>query len=50
MPFGIKNTSATYQCLVNKMVIDFLGDTIEVYIDDMLIKTLQENQHLDHIR
>ena len=32
------------------MFADYLGDTIEVYIDDMLIKSLHADQHLDHIR
>ena len=40
MPFGLKNVGATYQRLVNKMFVDYLGDTIEVYIDDMLVKLL----------
>ena len=40
MPFGLKNAGATYQRLVNKMFADYLGDTMEVYIDDMLVKSL----------
>ena len=40
MPFGLKNAGATYQRLVNKIFTDYLGDTMEVYIDDMLIKSL----------
>ena len=39
-PFGLKNAGATYQRLVNKMFADYLGDTMEVYIDDMLVKSL----------
>ena len=50
MPFGLKNAGATYQRLVNKMFADYLEDTMEVYIDDMLIKSLHANQHLDHLR
>ena len=38
MPFGLKNAGATYQRLVNKMFADYLGDTMEVYIDDMVFK------------
>jgi len=41
IPFGLKNTSATYQRLVNKMFANYLGDTMEVYIDDMLIKSVK---------
>lgn len=37
MPFGLKNTGATYQMLVNQMFSEYLGRTIEVYIDDMLL-------------
>ena len=32
------------------MFADYLGDTMEVYIDDMLIKSLLAEQHLDHLR
>ena len=50
MPFGLKNADATYQRLVNKMFTDYLGDTMEVYIDDMLVSSLLAKQHLDHLR
>ena len=32
------------------MFADYLGDTMEVYIDDMLVKSLLAQQHLDHLR
>ena len=38
MPFGLKNASVSYQRLVNKMFADYHGDTVEFYIDDMLVK------------
>ena len=50
MPFGLKNAGATYQRLVNKMFADYLGDTMEVYINNMLVKSLYVDQHLDHLR
>ncbi|KAL5785135.1 hypothetical protein ACOSQ2_007527 [Xanthoceras sorbifolium] len=50
MPFGLKNAGATYQRLVNKMFATMLGQTMEVYIDDMLVKSLAADQHLDHLR
>ena len=43
MPFRLKNTSVDYQRLVNKMFADYLRDTMEVYIDNMLVKSLYAN-------
>nr|XP_025635758.1 uncharacterized protein LOC112729828 [Arachis hypogaea] len=39
MPFGLKNAGATYQRLVNKIFQNLSGSKLEVYIDDMLVKT-----------
>ena len=50
MPFGLKNAGATYQRLVNKMFADKLGVTMEVYIDDMLVKSLHAADHLRHLQ
>ncbi|KAL0885917.1 hypothetical protein Bca101_009900 [Brassica carinata] len=49
MPFGLKNAGATYQRLVNKMFAEQLGKTMEVYIDDMLVKSLDEHDHIAHL-
>ena len=46
MPFGLKNAGATYQRLVNKMFSMQLGRTMEVYIDDMLVKSSKANDHV----
>ena len=48
MPFGLKNAGATYQRLVNRMFSEQLGKTMEVYIDDMLVKSLRERDHVSH--
>ncbi|XP_056854536.1 uncharacterized protein LOC130503993 [Raphanus sativus] len=50
MPFGLKNAGATYQRLVNRMFADQLGKTMEVYIDDMLVKSLRADDHLAHLK
>ncbi|CAA7034283.1 unnamed protein product [Microthlaspi erraticum] len=50
MLFGLKNAGATYQRLVNKMFADQLAKTMEVYIDDMLVKSLEEKDHVTHLR
>ncbi|KAG7583597.1 Ribonuclease H domain [Arabidopsis suecica] len=49
MPFGLKNAGATYQRLVNKMFHKHLGKTMEVYIDDMLVKSLKKEDHIKHL-
>ena len=49
MPFGLKNVGATYQRLVNHMFRPQIGRNVEVYIDDMLVKILGEEKHLDDL-
>ncbi|GJU62989.1 reverse transcriptase domain-containing protein [Tanacetum coccineum] len=39
MPFGLKNASATYQWLVDKAFDSQVGRNIEVYVDDLVIKS-----------
>ncbi|KAL2250108.1 UNVERIFIED_CONTAM: Retrovirus-related Pol polyprotein from transposon 17.6 [Sesamum indicum] len=46
MPFGLKNAGATYQRLVNKMFGNLLGKTMEVYADDMLVKSKRSQDHV----
>ena len=50
MPFGLKNTGATYQRLVNHMFRPQIGRNVEVYVDDMLVKNLDEGKHLDDLQ
>lgn len=49
MLFELKNTEAIYQCLINKMLFEYLGKRMEVYIDDMLIKSLYATDHILHL-
>ncbi|XP_070014613.1 uncharacterized protein [Nicotiana sylvestris] len=49
MPFGLKNAGATYQRLVTKMFQEHLGKTMEVYIDDILVKSQQSGDHISHL-
>ena len=46
MPFGLKNSRATYQRLVNQMFSKQIGRNVEVYVDDMLVKSKEEEDHL----
>ncbi|KAL5582068.1 hypothetical protein UlMin_014510 [Ulmus minor] len=50
MPFGLKNAGATYQRLVNKTFKDQIGKTMEVYVDDMLVKSLKTEEHIQNLR
>ena len=49
MPFGLKNAGATYQRLVNKMFQKQIGTSMEVCIDDMLVKAVKAKLHIDHL-
>ena len=50
MPFGLKNARATYQRLMNKMFTHQLGRNVQVYVDDMLVKSVRENDHLNDLQ
>ena len=50
MPFGLKNAGATYQRLVNQMFRSQIGRNVEVYVNDMLVKSLDEEKHLDNLK
>jgi hypothetical protein len=39
MPFSLKNAGATYQRLMNRMFHNQIGKNVEVYIDNMLVKS-----------
>ena len=50
MSFRLKNAGATYQRLVNKMFNKQIGRNMEVYMDDMLVKSKEEIAYLDDLR
>ncbi|KAM2433749.1 hypothetical protein PS1_023926 [Malus domestica] len=49
MPFGLKNAGATYQRLVNSMFAEQIGKNMEVYVDDMLVKSKHADQHITNL-
>ena len=49
MPFGLKNAGATYQHLVNVMFRDLINKNMEVYVDDMLIKSKEAGGHVQDL-
>ena len=50
MPFRLKNVGAMYQRLMNKMFAHQLGRNVQVYVDDMLVKSVRENDHLNNLQ
>ena len=50
MSFELKNTGATYQRLVNHMFSHQIGRNVEVYVDNLLVKSKDEANHLDDLK
>ena len=49
MLFGLKNARATYQRMVTKIFRSLIGKSMEVYIDDMLVKSKEHPDHTRHL-
>ncbi|XP_073313462.1 uncharacterized protein [Primulina huaijiensis] len=49
MPFGLKKARATYQCLMNNVFQKQIGRNIEVYVDDIFIKTREVSYFIDDL-
>ena len=50
MPFGLKNAGSTYQRMMTRMFELQLGKNIEIYIDDMVVKSKVVLEHLGDLR
>ena len=50
MPFELKNAGTMYQRLMNKMFAQQIRRNVEVYVDDMLVKSLREDEHLSDLQ
>ena len=50
MSFGLKNVGATYQRLMNKMFVNQIRRNVQVYFDDMLVKSQREDDHLQDLK
>lgn len=46
MPFDLKNTGVTYQQLVAKVFKEQIRHNMKVYVDNMIVKSRQPNEHL----
>nr|GEY54385.1 reverse transcriptase domain-containing protein [Tanacetum cinerariifolium] len=49
MPFGLKNAGATYQRLMDKVFEGQIGRNIEVYVDDLVVKSYKEAEMMRDI-
>ncbi|WVY91024.1 hypothetical protein V8G54_036538 [Vigna mungo] len=49
MPFGLKNVGATYQRLVDRIFTEQLGRCMDVYVDDMVVRSADATKHLQDL-
>ena len=50
MSFGLKNAGATYQRLMTKIFKPLIGHTVEVFIDDIVVKSKTKEEHVLHLQ
>jgi hypothetical protein len=48
--FGLKNAGATYQRAMNYIFYDLIGKLVEIYIDDVVVKSASVEGHLGDLR
>lgn len=49
MPFGLKNARVTYQQAMTSLSHDMINKEMEVYVDDMIVKSHHRKDHLGHL-
>jgi len=50
MTFGLKNAGATYQRAMNYIFHNLIGKLVEIYIDDVVVKSTSAGGHLEDLR
>ena len=50
MPFDLKNAGSTYQKMMTRMFKPQLGKSIEVYVDDMVVKSKVVSEHMGDLK
>jgi hypothetical protein len=50
MPFGLKNAGATYQRAMVIIFHDMIHNEVEVYVDDIIVKSKEEEDHMEVLR
>ena len=46
MPFGLKNANATYQRVATTLLHDLIHKEVEVYVDDIIVKSKDREGHI----
>ena len=50
MPFGLKNAGSTYQRMATTLLHDIMHNVVEVYVDDMIVKSKDRGCHIINLR
>lgn len=50
MPFGFSNAPATFSRLMNQVLKPYLGRSVIVYLDDILVYNASYDDHIQHVR
>jgi len=50
LPFGLTNAPPTFMRLMNSIFHKYLDDFVIIYLDDILIYSINEQEHLTHIK
>jgi hypothetical protein len=50
MPFGLVNAPSTFKRMMTHLLCEFIDDFFQVYLDDILIYSASEEDHLSHVK
>ena len=50
MPFSLKNVGETYQRMATALLHDMMHNEVEVYVDDMIVKSKVRDSHFINLR
>ncbi|GES97129.1 retroviral-like aspartic protease 1 [Rhizophagus clarus] len=49
MPFGLRNAPGTFQRIMDKILREYIGNFVEIYVDDIMIYSKNLEEHIEHI-